>query len=323
MPDARQILAITNSDAGTADQEALDAALAVLREHAEVEVRATSSPEELDDALADLGDRRLVVVGGDGSIHAVIGALRRTGHLGGAVVAVVPLGTGNDFARTLGLPLDAAEAALVAATGELHPADLIVDERGEITVNSVHLGAGADAGAKGARWKSRLGSVGVGKVNLGKLGYPIGALQTALKPPTLRLRVEVDGEVVIDIDERTLMVAVGNGATVGGGTALTPDADPHDGLVDVLLATPVGRLSRLGYAMRLPFGRHEEHADVRIVRGREVRVTGSPFDCNSDGEIDGPVRERTWRMLSSAYTIVRPPREDAARDESGPDGTDN
>lgn len=321
------MLVITNSDAGTADREALDAALEVLREHGAVEVCATSSPEELDSALAGLQDRRLVVIGGDGSIHAVVGALRRNGLLGGAEVALVPLGTGNDFARTLALPLDPAEAARVAATGELHPADIVIDDQGEITVNSVHVGAGADAGAKGARWKERLGSVGFGKVNLGKLGYPIGALQTSLKPPALRLRVEVDGEVVMDIDHHTLMVALGNGASVGGGTQLTPDATPHDGLIDVMVATPVGVLARLAYALRLPFGRHEEHADVFIVRGREVRISGSAFDCNSDGEIDGPVRDRSWRVLPAAYTIVRAPREDpdhvGGADESGPGTSGN
>ena len=320
------MLVITNSDAGTADREALDAALDVLRQHGEVEVCATSSPGELDSALPTLGDRRLVVIGGDGSIHAVIGALRRNSLLAGAEVAVVPLGTGNDFARTLALPLDPTEAALVAATGELHPADVVIDDQGEVTVNSVHVGAGADAGAKGARWKERLGAVGFGKVNLGKLGYPIGALQTALKPPALRLRVEVDGEVVMDIDHHTLMVALGNGASVGGGTQLTPDANPHDGLIDVMVATPVGALARVAYALRLPFGRHEDHADVFIVRGKEVRISGSAFDCNSDGEIDGPVRDRSWRVLSSAYTIVRAPREDpdaTELNESEPDESEH
>ena len=302
----RGLLVITNSDAGTADQEALDAALAVLREHARGEVAATSSPDELDDVRGDAGDRTVVVAGGDGSIHAVIAALHRRGALSGTTVGLVPLGTGNDFARTLGLPLDAAEAAGVIATGRERPTDLVVDDQDEVTVNSVHLGAGAEAGAKGARWKERLGSVGVGKVNLGRLGYPIGAVQTALNPPTLRVRVEVDGEVVADLDEKVLMVAVGNGASVGGGTELTPDADPGDGEVDVLVATPVGTLSRLGYALRLPFGRHGEHADVRIVRGSTVRVSGTPFDCNSDGEIDGPFRERAWRVLPAAYTMIVP-----------------
>ncbi|WP_232221735.1 MULTISPECIES: diacylglycerol/lipid kinase family protein [unclassified Nocardioides] len=306
MPSARSMLVITNADAGTADQEALDEALAVLRQHAEVEVAATSSPDELDAALAGLGDRTVVVVGGDGSIHAVVAALHRRGSLSGTTIGLVPLGTGNDFARTLRLPLEPAAAAEVVVTGHPRPTDLVVDDHDEVTVNSVHLGAGAEAGAKGARWKERLGSVGVGKVNLGRLGYPIGAVQTAMNPPTLRVRVEVDGEVVVDLDEKVLMVALGNGASVGGGTQLTPDADPGDGLVDVLVASPVGRWARLGYALRLPFARHEDHADVRIVRGTEVRVSGTPFDCNSDGEIDGPFRERAWRVVPSAYAMVVP-----------------
>ncbi len=291
-----RLLLITNSDAGTADQEAVDSALTVLRARAEVEVRGTSSPDELDEVLASAGDRTVVVAGGDGSIHAVVQALHSRGDLEGRTLALIPLGTGNDFARTLDLPLDAAEAAQVVLDGIARPTDLVVDEDGQVTVNSVHLGAGAEAGKRGARWKARLG----------KVGYPIGALETALNPPTLRLLVEIDGQIAVDVDKPVLMVAVGNGASVGGGTELTPDAEPHDGEVDVLIATPLGTLARLGYLLRLPFARHEEHRDVRILRGRTVRVTGTPFDCNSDGEIDGPVRSRTWRVLPSAYAMVVP-----------------
>ena len=80
-------------------------------------------------------------------------------------------------------------------------------------VNNVHVGAGAQASRRGARWKERLGAVGVGRLNLGKLGYPIGAALAAVKPPHLRLRVKVDGEVVVDLDQPVLMVAIGNGPT--------------------------------------------------------------------------------------------------------------
>ncbi|WGX97576.1 diacylglycerol kinase family protein [Nocardioides sp. L-11A] len=290
------LLLITNSDAGTADQEAVDAALAVLRESAEVEVRGTSSPEELDDVLASAGRRTIVVAGGDGSIHAVVQALHTRGELAGRTLGLIPLGTGNDFARTLDLPLEPVAAARVIAGGATRATDLVVDDREQVTVNSVHLGAGAEAGKRGARWKARLG----------RIGYPIGALQTALNPPSLRVRVEVDDAVVVDVDRPVLMVAVGNGASVGGGTELTPDAEPHDGQVDVLIATPTGPLARLGYLVRLPFARHEAHGDVRILRGRTVRVSGTPFDCNSDGEIDGPVRSRTWRVLPAAYAMLVP-----------------
>jgi diacylglycerol kinase family enzyme len=213
------LLVITNADAGTADEAALDAALAVLRPAAEVEVAATSSPDELDSVLADASAGcRIVVVGGDGSIHAVVAALHRRGELEGREVGLIPLGTGNDFARGLGLPLEPDQAAQVVLDGHAHPVDLVVDQDGGITVNAVHVGAGADAGERGARWKSRLGSIGIGKVNLGKVGYPIGALQTAFNPPSIRVRVEVDGELVTDVGTEVLMVGISNGPSVGGGT---------------------------------------------------------------------------------------------------------
>ena len=140
--------------------------------------------------------------------------------------------------------------------------DLLVDEVGQVVVNQVHLGAGAEAGRKAVPWKERLGRIGVGPVNLGRLGYPIGAVLSSIDPPVLRLRVEVDGEVITDVDHPVLMVALGNGATVGGGLELTPDADPGDGRIDVMIARPKGTLSRLAYVARLGIGTHATHQDV-------------------------------------------------------------
>ena len=147
------------------------------------------------------------------------------------------------------------------------PMDLIVDEVGQVVVNSVHVGAGAQASRRATRWKERLGSVGVGKVNLGKLGYPIGAAITAWNPPLLRLRVEVDGEVVNDLDRQVLQVAVGNGSSVGGGTELTPDAEPGDGQLDVMISRAVGPVARVLYAVRLGFATHQEREDVDYLPG--------------------------------------------------------
>lgn len=305
----RRLLVIANADAGTADEAARDEALAVLRAGAEVEVAATSSPEELDevlDGVLDGEERPIVVVGGDGSLHAVVAALHRRGALADAVLGLVPLGTGNDFARTLDIPLEPAAAAEVVLAGHERELDVVVDDEGGVTVNSVHAGAGADAGEKGARWKERLGSIGVGRVNLGKLGYPIGALQTAASPPSLRVRVEVDGDLVTDVDTEVLMVAVGNGASVGGGTPITPDADPGDGLLDVLVAKPATTADRFALALRVPFGSHDDHRTVDAVRGRSVTLTGGPFRCNSDGEISEPVRSRTWQVRPAAYRMIVP-----------------
>jgi YegS/Rv2252/BmrU family lipid kinase len=300
------LLVITNSDAGTADQESLDQALSVLRERVSVEVQATGDPGELDGVLHRAGSRRIVVAGGDGSLHAVISALHRRNDLKNTVLGLLPLGTGNDFARGNDLPLDIEEAARVILEGEPRPMDLVVDEVGEVVVNSVHVGAGANASRRGARWKERLGSVGVGKVNLGKLGYPIGAALTAWNPPILRLRVEVDGQVVNDFDQPVLMVAVGNGPSVGGGTELTPEAVPDDGQVDVMISRAVGPWERVRYAVHLGIGRHHEQDEVLYLRGASVSVSGEQFWCSADGEIYGPERQRTWHVEPQAYSMVLP-----------------
>lgn len=300
------LLVITNSDAGTADQETLALALSILRESASVEVAATSNPGELDGVLHRAGSRRIVVAGGDGSLHAVVAALHRRHELAGKTLALLPLGTGNDFARGTDIPLDIQDAARLVLSGQPRPVDLIVDETGEIVVNSVHVGAGAQASRKGHKWKYRLGSIGVGKLNLGKLGYPIGAVLAAVNPPSHRLRVELDGKVVVDVDQPVLMVAIGNGSSVGGGTELTPEADPESGKLDVMISLAISTKAKLGYAVHLSQGEHHERDDVLYLRGTEVSVRGEEFWVSADGEIYGPERSRTWRLERAAYDMVLP-----------------
>lgn len=305
LPGMDPVLVITNSDAGSANQAQLEAALDVLREATSVEVAATSNPGELDGVLHRAGSRTIVVVGGDGSMHAVVAALHKRNELTGRTLGLIPFGTGNDFARGTGIPLDPVEAAEAMAQAEPRPTDLLVDELGNVVVNSVHVGASAQAGRIGAQAKSVLGKVKVGPIGLGKLGYPIGAAVAALRPHLLRLKVEVDGTVLVDVDEEVLMVAIGNGTDVGGGTSLTPDANPGDGQVDVMVSRSVGRLARLAYAARLPRATHGERSDVAVRRATQVSITGDEFWCSADGEISGPERRRTWRVEPAAYSLLR------------------
>lgn len=295
------LLLITNADAGSSDEQTLDKALTILREGGAVEVAETSSPDELSSVLEAAGERTIVVAGGDGSLHAVIGALHAAGDLAGRTIGLLPLGTGNDFARGAGVPLDVEEAARAVLGGTATPVALFVDDRDEVVVNNVHAGAGAEASQVGAIWKERLGTVG-----LGRLGYPVGALVTAFRPPALRLTVVVDDEVLIAGAHHTLMVSLGNGSRVGGGAAVNPDADPSDGVIDVVLTRPLRPLARIPYAAQLAVGRHPDNGRVLHTTGRRVRVTGEPFWCSADGEIEGPVTDRTWRIVPAAYSLLLP-----------------
>ena len=302
----RSLLVITNAEAGTSDEERLSEALAVLRKKASVEVARTSNPGELDGVLHRAGGRTVVVAGGDGSLHAVVTALHRRHELAETTLALLPMGTGNDFARGNGIPLEIEDAARLVLSGRPRPVDLLVDETGSIVVNNVHVGVGAQASRKAAKWKTLLGAVGVGKLNLGRLGYPIGAALSAFHPPNWRLRIEVDGRVVNDVDRPVLMVAIGNGSNVGGGTEVNPDADPADGLLDVMISRAVKPTAKVGYVLRLRKGEHDERDDVLTLRGTSVKVSGEKFWLSADGEVYGPERSRSWRIERAAYSVILP-----------------
>jgi YegS/Rv2252/BmrU family lipid kinase len=307
---AAGVLLVANSAAGTADDDAIEAAVAVLRGSADaavdVEVARTGSPDELDAVLDRRMGRRLVVAGGDGSVHAVVAALHRRGELAATgraaappaagALGILPLGTGNDLARALGLPLDAAAAARVVLEGRDRPLDLLVDDEGGIVVNAVHLGVGAEAARSAERLKERLG----------KAAYAVGSLVAGAGSPGWRLRVEVDGRPVAQGDVPLLMVALGNGTSVGGGAELTPDASPDDGLVDVVVSAATGALARVGYALAMRDGDHVDRDDVLVTRGRVVSVSGEEFCANADGEVGGPLTRRTWTVLPAAWAVRVP-----------------
>ena len=294
MPEGHLLLA--SAHAGSTEESEIEAARAVLAEAGPVEVVSTATPEELDRALDSCGDRRLVVAGGDGSLHLAVTRLRARGELADRPIALVPLGTGNDLARALDLPLDAAEAARLVLTGRHQPMDLLVDDVGGVVVNAVHVGIGAEAAESAGRWKPRLGV----------LAYPLGAVAAGLRSTGYRLRVEVDGTVLADDHRRALMVGIGNGPGIGGGTRLLPAARPDDGLLDVMVSRSTGPFARVRFGAALQSGTHLQDPDVRFARGRTVTVSGEPVGVNADGELGDEVTRRTWTVEPGAWSLLRP-----------------
>jgi YegS/Rv2252/BmrU family lipid kinase len=304
LPVVEPLLLVANADAGSADDEQVGAALRVLSAGFDVEVCATSGPGDLRDALAASSAATVVAAGGDGSLHALVNALAALGLLDRRTVGLVPLGTGNDFARAAGVPLDPGDAARVVLGGRTREVDLVLDDAGTLVVNGVHLGVGAQASRAAEGWKQRLGTV----------GYVVGAVAAGVRPEFVRVRVTVDDEVLVEPGRRVAQVAIGNGTTVGGGTPLTPEAELGDGRLDVLVSFAVGALSRLGYVASLRLGTHHRRGDVEYLRGREVTVEGDDFWVSTDGEVEGPLRHRTWTVRPGAMTMLLPP---AARSRPG------
>ena len=287
---------VTNASAGTADEVSIDAAVTVLRGGADVRVEQCADPGDLAALLDDRDGRQVVLAGGDGSVHLLAATLHGRGELSADdPVGLLPLGTGNDLARSLGIPLDAEAAASALLTGRARPLDLLVDDVGGVVVNVVHLGIGAEAAEQAGALKNKIG----------KAAYAVGSAVAGVRERGWALRVEVDGEVVHD-GEPVLMVGVCNGRTIGGGAEIAPHAVPDDGLLDVVVATSTGPLARLGFGVAMRSGEHVDRDDVLAVQGRRVTVSGEPFPANADGELTEPVSRRTWTVHPRAWSVVVP-----------------
>lgn len=294
------LLLISNAGAGTNEDEAVAEAVEVLGSSYAVEQVATEDEDQLADVLRQAGDRVVVVAGGDGSLHAVVNALWRLRQLEKTRLGLIPLGTGNDFARGAGIPLEPADAARVIVSGEAVPVDLVVDDCDRVIVNNAHLGVGADASRSALKWKPRMGRIG-----LGRLGYAIGAVSAGLHPDFIRATVTVDGRA-LDRPHRLAQVAIGNGSTVGGGTELIPGADPTSGSIMVIVSRAVGKWKRAFYMLRLRGGSHHLMKEVERVTGKQVKVEGEEFWLSADGEVTGPHTCMSWELKPGAVRMFLP-----------------
>lgn len=202
---------------------------------------------------------RVVIVGGDGAVHQAIQVLAGTD----TPLAVVPVGTGNDFARAVGLDRDDLDATCRAVLADPVALDAVRTSRG---------------------WYATIGTAGFPAVvndRANRLRFPKGerryALATLLELPGLRplpLRLRLDDTEPVDVE--VTILAVANTAYFGGGMAVCPAARPDDGVLDLTIVGPVGRIELLRVFPRVFEGRHLDHPAVRTQRARTVRI--EPLD---------------------------------------------
>ena len=294
-------LLVANGLAGGGHRDVAARAEEVLAASGAVEVAWPPDLDALGALLAGgLGERRLVAIGGDGTLHVVANLLDEHGLLGAVEVGLVPAGTGNDFARAIGLPLDDPEAAAaIARDAPALPtdlADVTLDGRRQVAVNVVHAGIGAAAAKAAAAVKPVAGPA----------AYPLGALVAGFTERGWDLEVIADGDVVHARGEPLLMVATCNGRTIGGGTPLAPGASVDDGLLEVLVVTATGPAARAGFAAALRAGEHLDRPDVVHRRAAHVRVSGDPVGVNLDGELADDVTVAELRVRPGALRLARP-----------------
>ena len=248
--------------------------------------------EALPQAILDNADRIdcVVIAGGDGTLNAAAPGLLRSG----LPLGIVPAGTANDLARTLGIPDDPVKALDIIARGEERRVDVgRVNDRLFFNVASIGLSV-ALAHAMSAEIKRRFG----------RLSYSLAALRVITRARPFSALIVSDGEVA---PAKTFQVAVGNGRYYGGGNVVEKSAAIDDGRLDLysLEMDNVWKLAWMARSFRA--GEHGAFEQVRSVRGRTFEIhTRRPRKVNADGEILTTTPAK-FSVVPRAIRIFAPP----------------
>lgn len=301
---------IVNPHAGSLS----DADLLALHAADDVEVVSVDGPDETRQRAADLardGADLVVAAGGDGTVHLVANGLMEAGgnaHTRPAL-GILPRGTGNDFARTLGLPLGSplSDVMAILRGGPRRALDLIQMDHAAGGCYAVNVCAGGFSTTIDEVMTSDL------KSTWGAFAYFLGGVKALPEMDAHEVRLDWDSDRSERV--RAVNVAVGNGRTAGGGHRVAPRANPEDGLLDVVViregsTLDISRLAALG----LSGADYLEDEMVLYNRVRRVRVEASPgMLFNVDGEIltDEPI---TFEAVPAALRFVVGPTYAAAAD---------
>lgn len=267
---------IFNGNAGQADERSVIEALA---HDWGIAFHLTEEPEDgttlARQALED-GYTRLIAAGGDGTLHQIAQVVLATE--GAATLGVLPMGTGNDYARTLALPPTPERALGVALGDRTARLDVIRVTSGSKSTCAINASAGGFVGEINQVVTGEL------KATWGPLAYVLGTMRAL--PDLKEYHVSVAFDDAPPEDRPIINAVVANGRTIGGGKHVAARANPCDGLIDVVTVrwTSVAELAEVG--TRLLAGTWLDHPSVTHRRVRTLHVSAEPdMWFNVDGEL--------------------------------------
>lgn len=237
---------------------------------------------------ADSGEDLVLCVGGDGTVSEVAAGLAGSA----TALGIIPAGTGDDFARYLGIPQNPLEALDIAASGVMRTVDA-ASANDRVFINVAGSGFDVAVLRQTLRYK---------KFFYGIIPYILGVLSAVFGYGQMRLTVSRGGET---ISQKSLLLSVANGRYMGGGMCVAPTADADDGLFDVIYVDELAR-------WKIPFllaafikGKHMNWPVVHHFRCDEFTVTASDASLQLDGEI---FEEQTvrYKILPGAVKVMVP-----------------
>lgn len=246
----------------------------VLKEQGiEYSISKSQSPGEavrLARQAAAEGYERIVAMGGDGTVCEVVSGFQGSG----AALGIIPVGTGNDLARVVGIPSDPEQAARLVARGTERLIDLARLGEERYFANMASAGFPIEVIEESLKTTKKY-SV--------SLAYPIAIAKTITRYRPRPVEIVADGQV---IKKSIMIVSVGNGRAAGNGLLPTPRAELDDGLFDVCIVEQTSKLDFLRIMLRLSKGRHLDHPRVQYLKAREVTLRGEgPITVDTDGEL--------------------------------------
>jgi diacylglycerol kinase (ATP) len=250
---------------------------------------------------ADRGATRLVIAGGDGTVSEALSGLLESGRGSDVEIGLLPLGTGRDFGRLLGLGTDLETSVARLATGRRRRVDggrvrcrgADGSERTRCFLNIASCGLSALA----ARWLAEPGR----QERRRPWSYVLSGLVGLRRHPMSAMTIRVDDRVVYD--GPVLLAAVSNGQYFGGGQRVAPGAVIDDGMLDLVIVEGMSPGAMLVLFPALIAGRHVHDARVHVHRGAVVRVdSDAEVWIEADGEPVGTV-PGTIEILAGAVRL--------------------
>lgn len=293
-----RVRVILNPNAGSADTaDRLHEAVHTASDAELITCEAAGHGSELAAEAIEQEMDLVIAAGGDGTVNEVINGL--AGHFDAVAFGIIPLGTGNDLARTLALPEDPVEAFETALHGIRRPLDLIRVTGAEKTTYAANVCGGGFTGTMDEVMTDEL------KKTWGPFAYLIG---TAKALPDL---TEYETFITWDDDEperiAALNIVVANGRTAAGGRPAAPRANPEDGLLDVVVVKECSAADLAGLAAQALNGDYLDSEHILYRHARRLHVESRPgMWFNVDGELHTK-KPVTFEVMPGALRVAAGP----------------